>query len=69
MMHGPYVLPLTPDTHNLMWGRYGMMIHGDSIQNPGGASEGCIIVSRDVRERVWNSMDRTLEVIAQKEQS
>jgi hypothetical protein len=68
IMHGPYVLPLTPDTHNLMWGRFGFLMHGDSLVVPGSASEGCVIMSRDVREKVWKSMDRTLEVIAQKEQ-
>lgn len=68
IMHGPYVLPLTPDTKNLMWGRFGFLMHSDSIQNPGSASEGCIILPHSVRQTIWESLDRTLEVIAQKEQ-
>lgn len=62
--HGPYVLPLIPDPQNLMFGRAGFLIHGDSVQHPGQASEGCIIASRVARESVWASGDRTLNVIA-----
>jgi len=65
--HGPYVLPLGPDPSNLMWERDGFLIHGDSVVNPGTASEGCIIMARDIREKVWNSGDHTLRVVAQKE--
>lgn len=61
--HGPYVLPLTPDPSNEMFGRYGFLIHGDSIIHPGTASEGCIIQSKDVRERIGESGDRDLQVI------
>lgn len=68
MMHGPYVLPLTPDPKNQMFGRFGFLLHGDSLVEPGTASEGCPIQSRDVRVKVWNSPDHVLEVIAQKEQ-
>ena len=60
--HGPYVLHLTPDAGNEMCGRSGFLIHGDSVVNPGTASEGCIILPRKVRERIWQSGDRTLEV-------
>ena len=61
--HGPYVLHLTPDAANEMYGRSGFLIHGDSVVNPGTASEGCIIQPRAVREQVWNSGDRDLEVV------
>jgi hypothetical protein len=61
--HGPYVLPLTPDAANEMCGRAGFLIHGDSVVHPGTASEGCIILGRQVREAIWNSKDTTLEVI------
>lgn len=67
LTHGPYVLPLTPDPANLMWGRSGFMIHGDSLVNPGTASEGCIIMPRYIREKVWNSGDRNLKVVVYKE--
>jgi hypothetical protein len=66
--HGPYVLPLYPDPKNLMWNRYGFLIHGDNITEPGTASQGCIILAREFREMMWNSSDHTLQVIAQKEQ-
>ncbi len=61
--HGPYVLHLTPDEGNDMCGRSGFLIHGDSVINPGTASEGCIILPRAVRERIWNSCDTELEVV------
>jgi len=61
--HGPYVLRLTPAAYNNMHGRAGFLIHGDSTTRPGEASEGCIIAPRMVRERVWNSEDRELEVV------
>jgi hypothetical protein len=41
--HGPYVIPLTPDPGNTMFGRGGFLVHGDSIQSPGTASHGCVI--------------------------
>lgn len=69
MTHGPYVLPLEPDSRNLMWGRSGFLIHGDSIVSPGTASEGCIIQSKNVREQVWGSGDRTLDVVSQIEEA
>lgn len=62
--HGPFVLPLTPcegtDTH----GRDGFLIHGDSYVHPGGASQGCIILSRVIREEIAHSLDLDLEVRA-----
>jgi hypothetical protein len=61
--HGPYAMHLTPDPKNEMFGRSAFMIHGDSVVHPGTASEGCIILPRAVREQIWASGDRTLEVI------
>lgn len=60
--HGPYVLPLTPDPANEMFGRSAFLIHGDSVVHPGTASEGCIIMPRAVREQVWASGDTSLTV-------
>ena len=55
----PIAFPLTPDSDNNMYGRSGFMIHGDNAQND--ASQGCIIMLRDVRELLHEG-DR-LEVI------
>lgn len=60
---GVYTLRLAPDRENMMFGRDGFMIHGDSRAHPGQASEGCIVLARWVRERIWDSGDRLLEVI------
>lgn len=62
--HGPYCLGLVPDPGNAMWGRSGFLIHGDSIENPGTASHGCIIMPRYARERVWESGDHQLIVFS-----
>jgi Protein of unknown function (DUF2778) len=61
--HGPYVLRLEPKPGTSPIGRSGFLIHGDSRTNPGCASHGCIVVSRAVREMVWQSGDRDLGVI------
>lgn len=60
--HGPFVMSLTPMPQNEMFGRAGFLMHGDSIEHPGTASKGCIIMPRPVRERVWNSGDHRLQV-------
>jgi len=60
--HGPFVLPLTPDPANEMFGRSGFLIHGDT-DPPGNASEGCIILPREVREAIAASPDKHLEVV------
>ncbi len=62
--HGPFILPLTPDPTNAMFGRSGFLIHGDSIESPGFASRGCMIFSRLIRETVAASGDFALTVIA-----
>lgn len=61
--HGPYVLPLVPGPDNDMHGRSGFLIHGDSVEHPGTASHGCIILDRPTRERIWKSNDRSLTVV------
>lgn len=61
--HGPYVLPLTPNEKNEMYGRSGFLIHGDSVSHPGSASHGCIILPRVVREAIHKSADINLEVV------
>ena len=61
--HGPYVLALEPIAGTNTFGRSGFLMHGDSIELPGCASHGCIIMARVVREQVWNSGDRDLQVV------
>lgn len=63
--HGPFVLPLLPNATNEMFGRSGFLIHGDSIKNPGTASEGCIILPRAVRNTIFKSEDVDLKVFAE----
>src|SRR4051812_28785217 len=50
--HGPFVLPLTPDPGNEMFGRAGFLIHGDSVVHPGMASEGCVILPMSIRQAI-----------------
>jgi type VI secretion system (T6SS) effector TldE1-like protein len=64
-IHGPFAIPLLPDANNFMFGRFGFLIHGDSLERPGDASEGCIIMPRFAREAIWNSTDHRLQVVRQ----
>jgi hypothetical protein len=61
--HGPFVLRLEPAARTNTFGRSGFLMHGDSIESPGCASHGCVIMPRPVREQVWNSGDTDLEVV------
>lgn len=62
--HGPTALPLVPDPKNTMFGRSEFLIHGDSVEAPGCASEGCIVMAKIVRELIWQSGDHDLTVLA-----
>lgn len=62
--HGPDAMPLIADPENEMFGRSGFWMHGDSIHAPGTASEGCIIQPRFARDRVAQSSDKRLQVVA-----
>ena len=64
LTHGPFVLPLTPDPGNEMFGRSAFLMHGDSVVEPGTASRGCIIMARAVRKQVADSGDKLLQVIS-----
>lgn len=57
---GPYAMNLTPVGHDAL-GRSAFQIHGDN--STGTASSGCIILSRNVREQIWQSGDTDLEVV------
>lgn len=60
---GPYTLMLTPAKGTDTLGRSAFRIHGDSIRAPGTASSGCIILPRAIRQLIWQSLDRDLEVV------
>lgn len=60
---GPFSILLMPNISTNTFGRSAFRIHGDSIKHPGTASRGCIILSRNVRDKIWNSGDRDLIVI------
>jgi Tlde1 domain len=59
---GPVVMALEPDASNQMFGRSGFLIHGDNAEMNHTASEGCIILSRDIRNQIDESEDRVLIV-------
>jgi hypothetical protein len=63
--HGPYVLKLEPSETTPTFGRGGFLMHGDSKQSPGCASQGCVIMPRAVREQVWKSGDTELQVVTE----
>ncbi|WP_230969342.1 tlde1 domain-containing protein [Nitrogeniibacter aestuarii] len=60
---GPLTITLTPNAGTNTFGRTAFRIHGDSIKNPGTASEGCIIMPYSVRTAIINSGDHDLEVV------
>jgi hypothetical protein len=66
MICGEYFLPLYPNPANDMLGRGGFGIHGDRIAEAGKkkASDGCIVMSRDVREAIWDGGDHELQVVS-----
>lgn len=61
--HGPIAFRLTPDPHNEMFNRDGLLIHPDSIEHPGEASEGCICLDKVTRLMIKASTDKKLVVI------
>lgn len=60
---GPCVIVLEPVAVRQQFGRSGFLIHGDSIANPGAASDGCIILPRPAREEMWAAKDHLVRVI------
>ncbi len=56
---GPHAMSLTPMGHNAH-GRTAFQIHGNNATN--NASNGCIILPRDVREQISGSGDSDLTV-------
>ncbi|MBP2168297.1 hypothetical protein J2125_001489 [Erwinia toletana] len=60
---GNYSMRLQPDPSNIMYGRAGFLIHGDSAAHPGSASNGCIVMPLNIRHTIWSSGDRRVEVV------
>lgn len=60
---GKYTLNLTPIGSGNMFGRSNFRIHGDSLEHPGTASEGCIILPLSLRRQIWDSDDHQLSVV------
>lgn len=61
---GPFAIPLFPINHDA-FGRTSFLIHGDRAPPYSGtASQGCIILSRKIREKVHQLQDKHLKVIA-----
>ena len=61
---GPCVMRLTPDPTNEMFDRSGFLMHGDNSKLNFTASNGCVIQSKNARNIVNSSSDKTLQVIA-----
>ena len=60
---GPFAIPLVPDEANQMYGRGGFYCHGDTFELNQSASEGCIIMPRIVRNEMYASPDRQIQVV------
>jgi RHS repeat-associated protein len=54
---------LTPDSTNEMHGRSSFLIHGAHANDRQDSSEGCIIMSNEVRSQIANSGDDVLQVV------
>jgi hypothetical protein len=61
---GKFAIPLVPRAENEMYGRSGFFMHGDSLDNPGNASDGCIVQSYEHRVMFWDSTDHVLQVVS-----
>ena len=61
---GPLAIPLWPAAGTETYGRSGFFIHGDSLDHPGSASHGCIVLEHNVRLAISQSDDKALTVTA-----
>lgn len=61
---GVYAMRLIPDTSNEMFGRNSFFEHGDSVEHPGLASHGCVVMPHPIREQTWESGDHRLQVVS-----
>lgn len=60
---GVLVMNLDPAPGTNTFGRTLFRIHGDSIEHPGDASDGCIILALTLRKIISSSADRALTVL------
>jgi len=62
---GEYTMSLMPNAANNMFGRSEFKLHGDLVTAPGQhkASDGCVILSLETRQAIWQSGDHDLHVI------
>jgi lipoprotein-anchoring transpeptidase ErfK/SrfK len=60
---GPGVLPLIPNASNNMFNRSAFQIHGDNTAGNQSASNGCIVLPRNIRDLIANSGDNVLIVV------
>lgn len=63
---GPVCMNLTPDKHNLMFGRGDFRIHADNFANNKSASEGCIVMPLATRIKIGAAVvkgDAKLDVV------
>ena len=61
---GPVVMALWPAAGTDALGRSEFFIHGDSLEHPGQASHGCIVLDHDARVAISESGDTALTVRA-----
>lgn len=54
--HGPMVMSLTPQIGTRTFGRSGFLIHGDSLEHPGEASHGCVVMMFADRVQIAGSV-------------
>lgn len=59
---GPLTIILIPSVNNEMFGRGDFRMHGDSINDPGNASNGCIVIPRSIRYKIIKGTDKKLIV-------
>lgn len=60
---GPHVMALSAQPGTDTFGRSGFYIHGDNSRGDQSASHGCIILPRNIRDRIANSGDDELVVV------
>lgn len=61
---GPLAIPLWPAAGTETFGRSSFFMHGDSLEHPGQASHGCIVLDHATREAIIASGDQALTVTA-----
>lgn len=61
---GPYTIVLEPEPGTDTCGRSAFRVHGDNARMDHSASEGCIILPRAIREKMWTSGEPLIEVVA-----